>query len=104
MKLTGIPRLVGKFVRETWAFGPLSAARKSVKGVANRSGLASIEQVDRLVTLVQSLENELASRSLEEARLRQQVDAIQDSIASAIQRFGDETSARGQEVPACVNN
>ena len=98
MKLAGIPTLVRKFVRETWAFGPLSAARKSVKGVGSRSGLASIEQFDMLVSVIQSLEDEVSSRRQEEARLRLAMDAIRETTASAIQTLGDEISARGQEV------
>jgi len=94
MKLAGIPTLVRKFVRETRAFGLLSAARKSVKGVASRSGLASVEQVDMLVSVIQSLEDEVLSRSLEEARLRQQMDAIRETRAIAVQTLGDEISAR----------
>jgi len=97
MKLTGIPTLVRKFVRETWAFGLLSAARKSVKGVGNRSGLASIEQFDMLASAIQSLEDEVSSRSLEEARLHQHIEAIRETTARAIQILGDEISARRQE-------
>jgi len=91
MKLTGIPTLVRKFVRETWAFGLLSAARKSVKGVGNRSGLASIEQFDMLASAIQSLEDEVSSRSLEEARLHQQIEAIRETTARAIQILGVRT-------------
>ena len=97
MKLAGIPTLVRKFVRETWAFGLLSAARKSVKGVGSRSGLASIEQFDMLVSVIQSLEDEVSLRRQEEARLRQQMNAIQEATASAVQVLGTETSARRQE-------
>ena len=61
MKLSSIPTLVRKFVRELWAFGALSAARKSVKGVGTRSGLASIE---------------------DEAQLRAQLSAVQENIAT----------------------
>jgi len=97
MKLSGIPTLVRKFVRETWTFGLLSAARKSVKGVASRSGLASIEQLDILIGVVQSLERELSSQRQEEARLHQQINAIQETTASTIQALTAETSARRQE-------
>jgi glycosyltransferase involved in cell wall biosynthesis len=80
MKLGGIPTLMRKFIREIRAFGLLSAVRKTVKGVASRSGLASVEQVDRLVSTVHAMGDEVASLRQEEARLRQQLAVQSEAI------------------------
>jgi hypothetical protein len=104
MKLAGIPTLLRKFVGEIRAFGLLSASRKSVKGIATRSGLASIEQFDVLVSSVHALvdevsllREEVSSLRHEEARLREQMNAIQESTASSLHNLTIESSVRMQE-------
>lgn len=82
MALAGILTLVRKFVKDTRTFGLLSASRKSVKGVASRSGLASIEQFDILVSAVDAMGDEVSLLRQKQARLRQQMDVIQEATAS----------------------
>lgn len=103
MKLADIPTALRKFVREIRAFGLLSASRKSVKGIATRSGLASTEQFDVLVSGVQALvdevsllRDEVSSLRQEEARLREQINAIQESTSGTTHTLTIESSERKQ--------
>ncbi len=70
----------GKFFRELRSVGLVSAMRKSIKGVASRSGLVPLEQFATLANEVQSLRNEVAEGREREAILHQQITATQEDL------------------------
>src|SRR5688500_13586170 len=115
VSLAGILGLGRKFSRATKSGGIGSALRKSVKGVASRSGLASLEDLDALIGSIRA-ENDATSRYHDElsTRLQKELSARlhEESIArleqdlTARQRIDSisEEIAKAQTVLAAIEN
>jgi glycosyltransferase involved in cell wall biosynthesis len=111
---------VRKFLRQTRAFGPGSALRQTIRFIAIRCGLVSVEHFEIVLSLrrqedaarqreqleaqqkstanaLQTLNNESSARRQEQAGLRERIDYLRDSTASSIQALSDHQSARQQE-------
>ncbi|HKO96679.1 MAG TPA: glycosyltransferase [Pyrinomonadaceae bacterium] len=81
MKWAGIVDWGRKFQRATKSGGLVSAVRKSIKGVASRSGLVPLEQFEILANEVQSLRHQIAEGREREAILRQRIVVSHEDLA-----------------------